>query len=271
MTTPLRPMNLSQLLDRSFFLYRKHFATFVGIAVLPMLSVLAFQLVGVFTSPIPRRAITTWEWMLATMLVSVAAGAVAHGATVVAVSKVHLGQTTSAIGSLASIRGRFLSLAFISVVATTAVLLGFLFFILPGIILGLAWSLTIPVAVVEGTRLTDSLARSWELTRGSRAKVFVVYLLVLALFYMAYLLVQGPLFYAIRLSARHRVGGIPLWNQISLPIGGFIVRCLVGPLMTIAFSLLYYDQRVRKEAFDLQHMMATLDIAQGDVPTPAPV
>jgi hypothetical protein len=29
--------------------------------------------------------------------------------------------------------------------------------------------------------------------------------------------------------------------------------------MTIGLSLLYYDQRVRKEAFDLQHMMATLD------------
>jgi hypothetical protein len=38
--------------------------------------------------------------------------------------------------------------------------------------------------------------------------------------------------------------------------------------MTIGLSLLYYDQRVRKEAFDLQHMMATLDDAQlgGTVP-----
>jgi hypothetical protein len=34
-------------------------------------------------------------------------------------------------------------------------------------------------------------------------------------------------------------------------------------LMTIGFSLLYYDERVRKEAFDLQHMMATLDDPQG--------
>jgi len=34
---------------------------------------------------------------------------------------------------------------------------------------------------------------------------------------------------------------------------------LVGPLATIAFSLVYYDERVRKEAFDLQLMMATID------------
>jgi hypothetical protein len=33
----------------------------------------------------------------------------------------------------------------------------------------------------------------------------------------------------------------------------------VGPLATIAFSLVYYDERVRKEAFDLQLMMTTID------------
>ena len=39
----------------------------------------------------------------------------------------------------------------------------------------------------------------------------------------------------------------------------FISQCLVGPLATIAFSLVYYDERVRKEAFDLQLMMTTID------------
>lgn len=34
-------------------------------------------------------------------------------------------------------------------------------------------------------------------------------------------------------------------------------------MMTIGLSLFYYDERVRKEAFDLQHMMATLDAAPG--------
>jgi hypothetical protein len=40
---------------------------------------------------------------------------------------------------------------------------------------------------------------------------------------------------------------------------------LVGPLATIVFSLLYYDERVRKEAFDLQLMMQALDapVVQG--------
>jgi hypothetical protein len=29
--------------------------------------------------------------------------------------------------------------------------------------------------------------------------------------------------------------------------------------MTVALTLVYYDERVRKEAFDLEHMMRQLD------------
>jgi hypothetical protein len=54
---------------------------------------------------------------------------------------------------------------------------------------------------------------------------------------------------------------------VASAIASFVSQCLVGPLATIAFSLLYYDQRVRKEAFDLQHMMETLDGAQAGMAT----
>ena len=34
---------------------------------------------------------------------------------------------------------------------------------------------------------------------------------------------------------------------------------VAGPISTIAIALLYYDQRVRKEAFDLQILLESLD------------
>jgi len=39
----------------------------------------------------------------------------------------------------------------------------------------------------------------------------------------------------------------------------FLAGALAGPIATIALSLVYFDQRVRKEAFDLQLMMAAVD------------
>ena len=44
-----------------------------------------------------------------------------------------------------------------------------------------------------------------------------------------------------------------------LHFGSFVAQSLLGPIMTIALTLVYYDERVRKEAFDLEHMMRQLD------------
>jgi hypothetical protein len=40
---------------------------------------------------------------------------------------------------------------------------------------------------------------------------------------------------------------------------GFLSGTVTGPLVTIGISLLYYDERVRKEAFDLQFMRLSLE------------
>ncbi len=52
-------------------------------------------------------------------------------------------------------------------------------------------------------------------------------------------------------------------------MGSFLSGVLVGPLVTIALALVYYDERVRKEAFDLQLMMQALDRNAPPAP-PAP-
>jgi hypothetical protein len=44
---------------------------------------------------------------------------------------------------------------------------------------------------------------------------------------------------------------VAIWQYVA----GFIAGTLAGPIATIAIALLYYDERVRKEAFDLQLMM----------------
>src|SRR5258708_37871128 len=74
MNTPLRPMNLGELLDRTFFLYRKHFLFFVGIMVVPYLMLLAFQLLGVVIAPRGVAGISGIGllWFLLTIVLSLA-------------------------------------------------------------------------------------------------------------------------------------------------------------------------------------------------------
>jgi Membrane domain of glycerophosphoryl diester phosphodiesterase len=268
MPSELRPLSLGELLDRTFFLYRNNFTLFVGITALPNLVLLAFQLsgVGFQMQGGVLGPMVSILWTLATLIVSLGVIAASQGATVIAVSHVHLERPVSIAESFAGIKGRILHLALIMIGYGTGVAVGFFLLIVPGIILALMWALTIPVAVLEHKGLRDSVSRSAVLTKGHRGRVFLLGLLFAVLTIAVYMVWEIPIFGFIALMTRdHKVTSFPLWTQFAVPLCTFLSQCLVGPLLTIGLSLLYYDERVRKEAFDLQHMMATLDNAPGGV------
>ena len=94
-TGPLRPLTTGELLDRTFALYREHFGLFFGITALPHL--FSFAL-GLFANPLRIYLglnFLGWVWLGA--LISVLVGAVAHAATVMAVSEIYLDRTTGVI------------------------------------------------------------------------------------------------------------------------------------------------------------------------------
>jgi len=268
MPNPLRPLTVGELLDRTFFLYRRHFLMFVGIAGLPNLILLAFHLGQVVLNPMTAGgALTTLLWLLATILIYFITIAVSQGATIIAVSHIQLEREASASAAFAAIRSRIGELSLLIFGMGLLILIGFLLLIVPGIYLAIVWSLAIPVAVLEGRDLPGALARSSELTRGHRGRIFVVYSLLLVLVYTVTLLLQTPTM-AVTIWAGALSGGeMPAWAEVALALTNFATTSLVSPIMTIALSLVYYDERVRKEAFDLQHMMQQLDRAAA--PSPA--
>ena len=131
--------------------------------------------------------------------------------------------------------------------------------IVPGVLLFLMWALAVPAKVLENLGVTDAMSRSSDLTRGDRGRVFVIMLLFFVLSLGVTLLLTLPIEVAAGVSSIFTVRRATAGWQVAILAATFISQCSVGPLATIAFSLLYYDERVRKEAFDLQLMMTTLD------------
>jgi hypothetical protein len=260
MTDTLRPMTLGELLDRTFFLYREHFVLFVGLIALPHLALLAVQLSGVVLGRQSTSSMTPLLMALITTLVYLLVVAVSQGATVIAVSRLHLGREASISGSFAGLEGRIAAISLIMMRVGISIAVGLLLLIVPGVLLALRWSLAIPVTVLEQTGGSATLSRSVALTQGSRLRILAIYFLFLVLTYIFYSLWEIPILLAAGLfTQRGLAAGVPAWTQIALPLGGFLTQSLIGPLLTIALSLVYYDQRVRKEAFDLVHMMSLLD------------
>lgn len=263
MTTALRPLSTGELLDRTFSLYRSHFGLFVGIFALPHLVVLAFQCVGVAVqapgsgTQLSNIFAGLFFGVVAAFLTVIVAAA-SQAATVVAVSQVHLDRPASVMDSFTRVRGEIGGVIGLSILVGLGVGAGFVALIVPGVLLALMWSLAVPVKVLENKGVTDAMTRSSELTKGNRGRIFVIWLLIFVLSLGVTWLLQWPILLAAGISARTMQRLAAGWQVASL-VATFVSQCLVGPLATIAFSLVYYDERVRKEAFDLQLMMTTLD------------
>lgn len=262
MATALRPLSTGELLDRTFSLYRSHFALFLGIFALPHLCVLAFQcLAFAFQSPgnQMRNVLTAAIFSVLAGLLSIVVIAASQAATVVAVSNVYLDRPASVIDSFSRVKHQIGGVIWLSAKVGFLVGLACIALIVPGILLAVRWSLAVPAKVLEDKSSGEAMSRSSELTLGNRGRVFVIWFLFVILSIGVSMLLQWPIQIAAGAGGltalQHAAVG---WRVASL-VATFISQCLVGPLATIAFSLVYYDERVRKEAFDLQLMMTTLD------------
>ncbi len=128
------------------------------------------------------------------------------------------------------------------------VLLGFLV---------MRYAVAIPVLVLEDLGVLEAIRRSVQLTRGRRGQIFVACLLTAVIGYIGAIVFQGPFFVAMLFTAKNPQGlsWLAFWMSVSGAIGG----SLTGPLLMIVLVLCYYDSRIRKEAFDLQYMMSSLE------------
>jgi hypothetical protein len=304
MELALRPMSTSQVLDRTFYIYRNHFVLLAGIGSLLPAMLLVMQLAFIPLGFPPRATAKTAPEALVILLLGyfccygviyLVGTALAGGATVVGVSKLHLGQGVSigeaykqvfsrfwrivgvivllgviVFGSL--FVGEFIAIIVISVsVGSTAIFarggsglasIGVVFAILWAVAVFLGavgaalffyskLALAIPACILERLPVGVALRRSWYLTKGSVLRIMLVNLLtwVLSAVLGVVLTIPGQVL-AVTLPSKALLVGLVLQH-----IGGFIAGVVAGPIATTAIALIYYDQRVRKEAFDLQHMM----------------
>lgn len=118
--------------------------------------------------------------------------------------------------------------------------------------MSLRYSLAVPACVVEELPANGSLKRSVELSLNSRGRIFVLGLLVYMVRMLLGILFGFPL---IALTVKHPGHALPMGWMAVQQIGVFMSNALVGPIYATGLTLFYYDQRIRKEGFDIEWMM----------------
>jgi hypothetical protein len=119
------------------------------------------------------------------------------------------------------------------------------------IVMALRYSLSLPASVLEDLPARKAIRRSIELSKGSRGRIFVLGLLISSI-QIGLVAITQVVFIVAAVKQR---GQLPAWAQIIQQIVGFFTNSFIGPMYATGLTLFYYDQRVRKEGFDIEMMM----------------
>jgi len=280
----LRPLSVGEILDRTFTLYRGNFVLFLGICAVPQILLLALNLSQVFigTPAIPGKrganaavaqmstgmGVTAVILGILGLIVWLIVYLFSQGATVTAVSELYLSRTITISDSFRRVRGEVGNLFGVIMLNGLATGAAFILLIIPGIYVMCRLAVCIPAALIENLGPRTSLERSWELTKDNAGRAFLIILLYFALSFAGAFLFAVPFQIMMVLSAaKNHPEAMRMWMAL-MQIGSTIATVLVTPVLTIASAILYYDLRVRKEAFDLQMMMNPLG---GASPVPSSV
>ena len=276
-------MQLGEILDGSFNIFRRHFGLFMRLSIvlvwLPTaLTIYAQVRFGstpfAMMNVIEEHTLAVIFSVLAFIVVWTACSLMLKAGTIRIISDSYLGHEPDLGSALRFGAQKIIPLLLVALSKTLLLVLIYAFgiggvvaIVLLGKVLGgalagllafagavglvwfVAWvacgyGVTTPVVVLEDLDSSfDAFGRSWDLTRGFKRKIFGTIAVTWLLSQMLPQMVVGG------------ISGMFSSNPQTQPIF-VVVASLLGivlaPILPCALTLLYYDLRVRREAFDLQ-------------------
>jgi hypothetical protein len=296
MNATLSPMNLGGILDRAVLMLKSNFALFAGLAAFQGLTNLAFQLASVHptmaTDPTGTQiglnvlsyAATAVVWVL-----DFAMGAIIPAAFCLAASRVLLGESITIRAAFSAFRpkvGRLVWLSFLQglyagwpliivivISGTVAAEKGSLFIQIPIWVLGsipcialyTRCALACPATAVENLPASAAFDRGVKLGKGGRWRICWGLLLPGI---AGAVLGSGPVLLIEQFKSQNAwLSARPLSVAALEGTITLLAGLVFAPLGSIVLTLLYYDQRIRREGYDIERMM---DAAGMSSPQPAP-
>jgi hypothetical protein len=265
----LRPLEIGDVLDGTFQIYKRQFVTFItvmGLVIVPtsVLSVIAGIAAGVGGSMAEELSsglaaglgITAVALIIVLAIVASLAQVVAGGAATLIASSAILGQPITIGDAYRQSFSKLGSLLLASLVVSIPLMLLVVTCIgIPvAVYIGLGWALLFPVIILERQGAIDGLRRSWHLVSGHRWRLLACSLLIGLLTAILVSIPSG--LFAMVAGIVVALSGGGLAATIAMQIGNAFFQALgqtlFGAITYILMTLLYYDLRVRKEAFDLE-------------------
>jgi len=247
-------MGLGDIIDEAIKLYRSHFKLFLTIGAVVYIPV------GIIQTAL--QLVLRDADIGAFALISIVSGFITffaylalNGAMIFAASEAWHERSTT-LGEAWTVGANFLLrtlglglLLFFALFGLSITVIGFPF----AIYLFFAWVFSFVVLIVEGTGIRRSLGRSRELVSGYWWRVVGIAILaaIIQAVISGLFSLPGVIAGAGTMISDPNADPSPLATILS-SVGSTIGQIVTLPIAYCAYILLYYDQRIRKEGFDLE-------------------
>ncbi|MFE6613930.1 hypothetical protein [Amycolatopsis sp. NPDC057786] len=275
---PLRPLNLTDILDGAVTAMRKYWRMVFGAAAVTAVLTAAINLVGLLlvdtTADLERirdlgPAATDQELMnqmlgvlggtLASSSISLFATllgtTVLTGFLTVLMGKAVLGKPVTFKEALREATPRLLPLLGLTVLYTLAIMVAAIFCLLPAIIPYTFWALASPAFILERGTVMEAFRRSVKLVSGMFWRVFGILLLATVISSFLASIITIPFSFSAFLSIFGDLDQmyVPSTGDLILQsVGTVIAQTIVGPFTALVTVILYIDQRMRREGMDIE-------------------
>lgn len=127
---------------------------------------------------------------------------------------------------------------------------GFMACIIPGVIVSLGLCVSTEVLVVEGRGVSESISRSWNLTKGRRGDIF-------GLLFISGLILCGLVFPVMII-----LGLLNLEPLLSEYLR-ILITAMITPFQACIIVVIYFNLRIEKEGFNIEHLVQQFSIPEG--------
>ena len=249
----IRPRSVSELVDAAFQVLRAGYAQYVmlmGIAYVPWLVLVMVSSRSLFDGTATGLGSITRTLFLS--LGGLIWFSIIDGAMTIAASEGYLGRRVDVAAAFGRAFAHLGALVGVAVMRGVLIFVGFILLFVPGLYFLARYAVAPATVVLEKVGIFGALGRASTLSDGFKWHVLKTLLLVWVIYMVlsfALAATAGVLVSAGGLGAAGTARYLSVMQIVSA-----IFTILVYPLVSIVQTLLYYDLRIRKEAYDIELM-----------------
>jgi hypothetical protein len=244
----LRRLSFGETLGQAFNLYFDNFVALFMISLVCSLPAIFFMHITGFdgmSEPSISQALSS----LILFILNLSMATLCTALTIELISRRYLKQLQDIRQYIRNVIPFIFSIIGLTILETLIIGLGFFACVIPGIYLAMALSVAPQALIVERQKVMKSIKRSFFLTRNKKLEILGFWVILVLIYYVIGTILKQFYLMILQMDFSYLTRYILIYTIEHLS------TILMTPINSCVFILVYFNLRIEKEGFDLEHLV----------------